>query len=132
MKRVSIRAGCALLLWILGTAFASAQGLPALSTWKNQRGSVLTVVSVDSTGAIHGLYTNNAPGTQCLGVPFGVDGKVVGNAVAFAVNFVPCNTVTVWRGVLTGTTLDTRFEAAYPGSGGHVEIWRGKDTFTRQ
>ena len=57
---------------------ANAQGLPGNSTWKNQRGSQMTIASVDATGKFTGLYVNQAAGFECAGQPYDVTGRVTG------------------------------------------------------
>jgi hypothetical protein len=119
------------IFFVLLVSSASAQSLSVPSTWVNQRQSVLTVLFIDPSGKFQGTYVNNAAGTQCRGFPYGVEGNGNGPNVSFVVTFTPCNTVTVWRGQVMGSTLTTAFEAAYP-SRGHVQIWRGADSFTRR
>ena len=121
------------LCWLaplLVVSAASAQTVPAPSTWVNQRTSVLTILFVDSTGDFRGTYVNNADGTQCKGFPYPASGHTDGAKVSFAVTFAPCNTVTVWEGKIKGATFNTTFEAAYPNNG-RIEIWRGPDIFIR-
>lgn len=96
------RAIYGVLIFIAGGSLAWAQNLPAPSTWVNQRNSVLSITSVDSDMKIHGNYINNATGTECIGTPFDVSGKINRNSVRFAVNFTGCDTVTVWRGRIIG------------------------------
>jgi len=121
---------CALASLLLVDA-ADAQTISAPSVWTNQRGSVLTILFMDSAGNFQGTYVNNASDTQCKGLPYGMRGNVQSTLVKFVVTFTPCNTVTVWKGRASGTTLSTRFEAAYPNNG-RIEIWRDADNFTRQ
>ncbi len=89
------------LLWLSAAMPAEAQPW----TWKNQYGSVLTVTQYNSnTGAISGTYTNNAPGSCDVGQPQGMTGWLLlngnGNAISFAVNWLGCNSTTVWTGQL--------------------------------
>lgn len=116
---------------LLLASTAVAQTVSAPSSWTNQRGSVLTILFIDSAGNFQGSYVNNAAGTQCKGFPYGAQGNVRGAQVKFVVTFTPCNTVTVWKGWTSGAVLNTHFEAAYPNNG-RVEIWRGSDNFIRQ
>lgn len=116
----------------LSIVSAGAETLPAPSTWINTRGSILSVTSVDASGSIAGTFINNAAGTECLGKSYDMGGKLTASRVRIAVTFTECRTVTVWRGNLHGATLATRFEAAFPDKNGRIQIWRGRDTFTKK
>ncbi len=129
MRLIAMNLLLGLTIW---PATLSAQTLPAPSTWKNARGSVLTISGVDSEGKVTGTFVNNAPGTQCIGRPYEATGKVSAGRVRLAVVFTECRTVTVWRGRVAGTQFPTRFEAAYPTQNGRIEIWRGRDNFVKQ
>jgi hypothetical protein len=126
----------AALAIVAATALSSvalAQGLPAPSIWTNQRSSVLSITSVDAGGKITGTFVNNAAGTDCVGKPeHDVAGKLSGSSVVLVVTFTKCNTVTVWRGKISGSKISAPFEAAYPDATGRLKIWKGTDTFTKQ
>ncbi len=87
------------LLWLSAAMPANAQPW----TWTNQYGSVLTVTQYNNaTGAISGTYTNNAPGSCGVGRQQGMTGWLVfggnGTAISFTVNWLGCNSTTVWTG----------------------------------
>src|SRR6516162_2089956 len=88
---------------VVSTVAVSAKGLPAGTSWKNQRGSVLTINSSDAKGAFKGSYENNAPGFGCHD-KFDASGTVHGATVIFYVTFKnatqSCDTVTIWRGTV--------------------------------
>jgi hypothetical protein len=120
------------LLWLSAAMPAKAQPW----TWKNQYGSVLTVTQYDSnTGAISGTYTNNASGSCDVGQPQGMTGWLelasTGNAISFAVNWLGCNSTTVWTGPLNS---NADFQALWLLSGAAPPAWNsinaGSDTFT--
>jgi hypothetical protein len=132
MRRV---AGIAFALFCLA-ADASAQGLPAPSTWQNQRKSVMNVAAVDpTTGEVKGQYTNNAAGFACQGVPFDLGGKVLGNKLTLIVVWKNatsnCDSITVWRGRLRGTKIRARWDLSYVDGNGNIRMLRGSDTFER-
>lgn len=124
-----------LSLTLLSLTAASAEAqTPALgpSTWVNQRGSTLTITDVDGTGAIKGTFVNKAPDTDCQNKPYDLKGRLVGQDVIIATDFMECLTVTVWHGQVAGTIMTASFEAAFPNKSGKIDIWRDSDTFTRQ
>ncbi|WP_197031631.1 avidin/streptavidin family protein [Mesorhizobium ciceri] len=116
---------------------ALAQTLPVPSTWINERGSVLTVQSVDaSSGKILGNFTNNAPNTACLGTPgFDLAGKIENDDVKLYVTFknqsMDCRTITLWTGKLAGDKITTIWELVYLTPDGFSTA-TGSDTFTKQ
>jgi len=73
-------------------------------TWKNEYGSVLAVTSTTANGGIVGTYTNNAPGSCGVGRAQPMTGWLAsgsnGTAISFSVNFLGCNSTTVWTGQL--------------------------------
>lgn len=114
---------------LLGAQVAAfAQGLPANSLWKNQRGSTLEVFSVNP---LYGQFINNAAGFQCKGTPYPATGTVQGQAVTFAVTFTQCNSHTTWWGWTSGNTMRTRWILIYTPSSGPPQTLRGADTFIR-
>ena len=56
---------CALASLLLVDA-ADAQTISAPSVWTNQRGSVLTILFMDSAGNFQGTYVNNASDTRAF------------------------------------------------------------------
>ena len=127
MKAFASRMFLAVGLLFLASVAASAQVLPPLSVWKNQRGSLLTLVPLGGT-SLGGVFTNFAPGFQCQGIPYPVTGSVLPNgAITFQVNFVACNTVTTWRGRVNGRQMPTRWVLFYNG-----RRMTGTDLFTMQ
>ena len=120
-------------LWLTLSAPAQAQ---AIWTWTNQYGSTLIVTNYNqSTGAIAGTYTNQAAGSCGQGQPQGMTGWLAqsntGTAISFSVNFLGCNSTTVWTGQLNSSTgfqglwlLSLAAPVAWNG------ISAGADTFT--
>jgi hypothetical protein len=100
--RTHVLLSFAVVLLCIGAAMP-AQAQPW--TWKNQYGSILNVTSFNpSTGAISGTYTNNATGSCGVGRPQAMSGWLVqassGTAISFSVNFLGCDSTTVWTGQL--------------------------------
>ncbi|HXY98453.1 MAG TPA: avidin/streptavidin family protein [Stellaceae bacterium] len=89
-------------LWLAMAAPARAQ---AIWTWTNEYGSILVVTTYNgSTGQLSGTYTNEAPDSCDRGKPQGMTGWLAtsstGTAISFTVNFLGCNSTTVWTGQL--------------------------------
>jgi Avidin family len=108
-------------LWVTLVTPAAAQ--PVLWTWTNEYGSTLVVDSYNAnTGQISGNYTNQAAGSCDLGKPQGMNGWLVsgakGVAISFAVNFVGCDSSTVWTGQLNSNT-------GFPGDVAAFASWAG-------
>ncbi|RWM29387.1 avidin/streptavidin family protein [Mesorhizobium sp.] len=122
---------------LFGSQFASADDLPPNSTWKNQRGSVLTVSTVDANKkTFSGNFVNNATGSDpnCMGGNgFPVDGILRDDgSLVFTVVFTPCETITVWHGKLASGVLSAPWVLAYPIASGVLVNQGGEDTFTKQ
>jgi len=117
-----------------GPQVKSTTGLEAWTVWKNERTSLLVVTTLDAgTGEFKGTFINNAPGYRCQGVPADMKGKLTGTDVWFVANFGPCaNTITVWRGKVTGNTIPTEWLLKYVDNNGQWQEQTNKDTFTRQ
>jgi hypothetical protein len=120
-------------LLLMLSAPASAQ---AIFTWTNEYGSTLTVTSFNqTTGAISGSYTNNASSSCDEGAAQAMTGWLVqgstGTAISFSVNFLNCNSSTVWTGQLNNTS---GFQALWLLSLAEPVVWNGisagADTFT--
>ena len=95
MKRLLVT--IALALAFQGSA--SADLLPAPSTWQNQRGSTLQITSVNG-GVVRGFFTNQAPGYKCQGIRYPANGTTSMTTTTFRVNFTACQTVTTWLGTV--------------------------------
>jgi hypothetical protein len=123
----------ALLLLIGLTSITSAQSLPEWSVWKNQYTSLLIVTKVDSaTGNFIGTFINNAKGYECQGIGVPVTGKIKGSSVAFVANFASChNTITGWKGTLSGNTITTDWDLWYADPDANFHEMKGQDTFTK-
>jgi hypothetical protein len=122
---------------VISFASSSIQaGAPAANTtWKNQRGSILQITSVDATGVITGKYTNNADGYQCKGVPYDIVGHDLTTGFFFGVSFpLPCNTIVSWRaGALQGNMFTSTWAlSTIDPDTGVIETVSGGDTFTQQ
>ncbi len=107
-----------------------AQGLPAPSYWKNERGSELFIWSSDS-GGIQGIFTNHAQGFKCQGIPYAASGAVGPNGLYFVVTFAKCNSLTRWIGKTNGSVMSTRWKLFYVDQNGRPSQLKGSDTFTR-
>ncbi|WP_247567309.1 avidin/streptavidin family protein, partial [Bradyrhizobium sp. 151] len=112
------------------SAEAIAQGLPAPSYWKNERGSELFVWSANS-GAIQGTFTNHAQGFACQGIPYPASGAVSPAGLYFVVTFAQCNSFTRWVGKLNGSQMPTSWTLFYVDKNGKPGKLKGADTFTR-
>jgi len=109
---------------------ATAQGLPAPSFWKNERGSELFVLSANS-GAIQGTFTNHALGFACQGIPYPASGAVSPRGLYFVVTFAQCNSFTRWVGKINGSRMPTSWTLFYVDQNGKPGKLKGADTFTR-
>ncbi len=121
------------LLWLASAMPANAQW-----TWTNQYGSTLAVTAYNSaTGAISGTYTNNAAGSCDVGNPQGMTGWLAsganGSAISVTVNWLGCNSTTVWTGQLNS---NGGFQGLWFLSLAAPVVWNGvsagADTFTLQ
>lgn len=125
----------ALLAFVITAAGATAQDIPAGSSWKNRRGSILTIAAVDARGAFKGTFENKTPGFGCHD-KFDAAGTISKTHVIFHVTFkngtVNCNMVTVWRGTLSGARLSVRWDLAHTNTKtGRLRFYRGTDVFNR-
>jgi hypothetical protein len=132
------RVAAGLLVLLSSVVQTMAQSLPAPSTWQNQRGSILTISTIDGSGQFAGKYENRAAGFPCQDT-YDMEGAVTGSQVSFVVvwkNANPknnCNSVTAWRGTLAGNKLSTSWQLAYGNpKSGKIEIKQGRDYFTKQ
>ena len=128
------RIGAALVFFASMTSvFAqTASTPPAPSIWKNQSNSILEIESIDAKGVIRGSFTNHKPNTECIGVAYPVEGRLLPNGLFFAVTFPPCFTVTTWQGTFSGNTIQTNYTYDYvDGSTGNMTPVTGSDTFTQ-
>ncbi|WP_407114241.1 avidin/streptavidin family protein [Bradyrhizobium sp. LMG 9283] len=111
-------------------AEARAQGLPAPSYWKNERGSELFVWSANS-GSIQGTFTNHAQGFACQGIPYPASGAVRPTGLYFVVTFAQCNSFTQWVGKVNGPQMPTSWTLFYVDKNGKPSKLKGADIFTR-
>jgi hypothetical protein len=112
-------------LWLASLAPAGAQ--TPIWTWTNQYGSVLAVNTYNgTTGAISGTYTNKAANSCDAGMPQVMTGWLElgssGSAISFSVNFVGCNSTTVWTGQLNSSAS---FQALWLLSLAEPVAWNG-------
>ncbi|WP_456640504.1 avidin/streptavidin family protein [Bradyrhizobium sp. USDA 10063] len=126
-----------LLLFAVVSLPAHAQ-LSAPSIWVNQRGSVLSIQTLDAlTGNFTGTYVNNAAGFSCRGQPYAMAGKVATSKIDFYVNWTSptapnCRTITIWNGRIAGDTIPTRWKLYYVGSDWNFHRMIGGDLFTKR
>ncbi|WP_312012852.1 avidin/streptavidin family protein [Bradyrhizobium sp. SBR1B] len=112
------------------SAEATAQGLPAPSYWKNERGSELFVWSANG-GAIQATFTNHAQGFACQGIPYPASGAASQTGLYFVVTFAQCNSFTRWIGTVKGSVMPTSWTLFYVDKNGKPLKTKGTDTFTR-
>lgn len=136
-----MRAGMSFLVAlavVLGATAGCAQNIPPNSTWVNQRGSTLRIVSIDSaTGALRGEYINQAAGFECKGTPYVATGWVDSEKIAFSVHWknatADCKSITSWTGYLEKGFLVTDWDLTYIDAElGRPAVIRGSDTFTKK
>lgn len=123
--------------FVILPAFAYAADIAAPSTWVNERGSVMTIDSVDaSTGKMVGKFVNNAAGTSCLGDPgFDLGGQNETDSVRLFVTFKnqseDCHSITLWQGTVENDTITTIWELVYLTPDG-FSTTTGADVFKKQ
>jgi hypothetical protein len=125
----------ALLAFVLATATATAQDIRPGSSWKNRRGSVLTIATIDARGSFKGTFDNKAAGFGCHD-KFDASGTITRTHVIFHVTFknatLNCNMMTVWRGTVSGSRLAVRWDLALTNTKtGRLRFYRGVDIFSR-
>lgn len=125
----------ALVTLVLAGASAMAQDIRAGSSWKNRRGSVLTIASVDARGAFKGTFESKAPTFGCND-KFEASGTIVKTHIVFHVTFknatANCNMMTVWRGTVSGPRMSVRWDLAHTNTKtGRLRFYRGADVFSR-
>jgi len=124
------------LLALAATAAAAwAQDMPAGSAWKNRRGAVLTIASIDAGGAFKGTFENKASGFGCAD-KFDASGTITKTHVVFYVTFKNaaqnCHMVSVWRGSVSGAHLTVKWDLAHTNTKmGRLRFYKGVDVFTR-
>ena len=114
---------------------ASSQGLPEPSLWKNEKGSLLLIAKVDTTkNTFSGTYVDyDKVHAACVGVPVEINGTVSGNNVSIVGNFERCaQTITIWKGTLSGTTLSATFDVRYVDKNYTFKEDKGSDVYTKQ
>ena len=124
----------AIVLSLLFVSAANAQGLPEQSLWKNTKGSLLLVTKVDAEkNTFSGTFVNYATGYACNGVPVRITGSVNGNDVVMVANFEPCAaTITIFKGTLSGSSLNITFDLRYVDKNHTFQQVQGSDVFTKQ
>jgi hypothetical protein len=127
-----MRLVCGLLIGFGLCGSAHAQ-LTEWSVWQNVRTSLLVVSTIDTAkGTFIGTFINNADGYRCKGFAVPITGKFAGGDVSFVANFAPCdNTITVWKGTVSGNTITADFDLWYVDDYKFVEI-KDTDTFTKK
>lgn len=86
-----------------GERQAAAPSIPATTTWISRHGSVM-VLDLGQDGRLQGYFVNSAPGKGCRGIPYDLNGQLLGETIVFRVNWrngvADCMTKTEWRGHL--------------------------------
>jgi hypothetical protein len=131
MVRPVLLALCAFLTTAVAVAAEDLTG----SSWKNQRGSVLTIASIDKSGVFKGTFESKAAGFECEG-KFDASGTIRKGHVVFYVTFKnaaqDCNMVTVWRGSVRGSRLSALWDIAFTNKKiGRLRFLKGSDIFKR-
>ncbi len=125
----------AFLAFVLAAAAVAAQEIRAGSSWKNRRGSVLTIATIDARGTFKGTFENKAPGFGCHD-KFDASGTITKTHIVFYVTFknaaANCNMMTVWRGTASGARMSVRWDLATTNTKtGRLRFYRGIDIFNR-
>lgn len=131
MPRLSSLALIAAFSCVSTIVAAEESSLTALSVWENQRGSKLTIQTIDpASGLLTGNYINNAAGYGCIGSPYPVVGYVYGNVISWSVRWSnaqqDCQSITAWTGYYQNGKISTEWELVYGD-----QIGGGSDTFSR-
>jgi hypothetical protein len=125
-----------LLLLLMPTVGASAQGLPVPSQWKDRQGSEMSLFTINAKGAFTGKLVNHAAGFACENAPYDLHGQAHGHHVRFSVMWKngaqDCKSHTSWYGRVTGKTITTWWVLTYFDKHGAVKKMRGADTFVEQ
>ena len=116
---------------------ALAQAIQPNTTWKNNRGSELTISAVDTTGKLTGTYVNRAAGFQCQNTPYPVIGWIEDDKISFSVRWksvaMDCKSITSWTGYLSGNRIISDWDLVYTDTGeNRPMLYRGTDYFTKQ
>lgn len=114
---------------------APAPSIKALSSWTNQRGSTLTIDSIDSNGMLSGTYINRAAGFDCQNIAYPVTGWVYGTAITFTTIWQnvqeSCNSITAWTGFYYNGEISSLWQLVKNGSTDPAQIMQGQDSFTQ-
>jgi hypothetical protein len=98
---------------LLATSYSALAATEPTITYKNQRGSTLTLIwhaDKRETGTLTGTFTTAVGNCKAdVGVPLPISGFFNGNAIAITVNFPHCKQVVAMTGHLTANrhTLST-------------------------
>jgi hypothetical protein len=135
---LSAHAGASLLMIIaISTTQVWAEDLPVPSSWKNQRGSIVTFASKTATGELTGTFKNQfSQFPQCLDT-FDLAGTTSGDQVKFVSTMknqaVDCHDLVAWTGTLSNDTLKTAVELAEANPAtGTIAKFSSQDVFARQ
>jgi Avidin family len=95
----------------------AAQTLAAGTKWVNERGSELTITSIDTaTGALTGSYFTMAP-FPCKEIPHPVAGYVAADRIVFSVNWrsakIDCQAATALSGILENGAIAMDWETIF-------------------
>jgi len=123
-----------LCAFVSTVAAAAAEDLTG-SSWKNLRGSVLTIATIDKSGAFKGTFESKVAGFECEG-KFDAAGTIRKTQIIFYVTFKnatrDCHMVTVWRGSVKGSRLPALWDVAFTSKRiGRLRFLKGADIFKR-
>lgn len=117
------------LVFLIGLMDVAAAQIYRGQVWKNQRGSILKIASIDRRGNFTGTFTNYAAGTSCIGIPYPASGFNMGPQLNFTVNFAKCRTTTMWRGNAMGPAMTVGWVMNYIDPNGKPATTGGFDAF---
>lgn len=124
----------ALLACLITTPAVAQKSLQPNTTWVNQRGSQLTISTINPDGSFVGTYVNRDLKYMCRDVPYGVSGWVYGDEIGFQVRWSRpsgpnCASIASWTGFLAQGVIRTRWELVYQLAPAKFKILPGVDVF---
>lgn len=123
------------LVFFPTVAMSQTFDLAALSVWRNENGSTLSIETIDpNTKNFTGSYINRNTAFSCVGTPYPVTGWVLGSFIAWSVRwdnqFENCNSLTSWAGFVQNGKLSTDWILVYQSPAGPRNL-TGTNTFER-
>nr|WP_192923550.1 avidin/streptavidin family protein [Sinorhizobium medicae] len=113
--RMRIMGGVIAALMLVSSA--EAQSIGAGSTWVNDGGSELTIVSISNEGELTGTYVNKVAGFDCQNETMAMKGWLDGNLLSFTVRWKnankDCASITSWTGYFAAGKIFTDWDLVY-------------------